>query len=854
MLTYTPPHISALSPSCGPVAGGTKVVAAGSEFKGGSHFMCHFGELLNATLLQTSALACTAPVLNASHGPSMSLSFELSLNGQQFTRDGFAWSYTSVPVVSSIFPTAGTSTGGTMITVSGAGFSHGCDLRCDFPGLLNTNATYAIESGSLLCASPLGVQAGRSCLEISLNGQQYSQNCINYTFFDVPTIDAVQPLSTPVFGGTILFISGAHLPDLSSLSCKVGDATVLPATHFSQTEIKCTTPPIASLFPLVSTVGMQSNFSTTPRGLHLGGNAQVDGGVLKLTGVNPAGWFQNLPGWAIAELAAPMPALWSWRVSFELYIGGGYGGDGFSFLYGDVSEFASLNEGGWLSAYGFSAAEPFSGLVVRLHTRGKYIDISYNGALVHMLNVHDALRTNSWIRVELVYDARGLSLFHDGWSSWTYGESSLAVQIPDWNPQRGWQFAFAASNSRWSDYHWLDNLVIESPWLERGPAVYELHVTVNGRHFLPAANITYTAPTAVSSLVPETGPAAGNTQLRVQGVNFRNGDNYTCRFDNVIVAAQLLMDGSIECFSPPTLRTNRGWRRGRSAFAISTNNQDYTEDVIFFSYLEPAIVSAVMPNAGPSLGGTLVRVSGSHFQGGDGYRCTFGNMPPVVAILRGASSSGHYLECMSPTLHALAEGEVSLPLEVTLNDQQYTDSMVLFRYFIQESIDTILPISGPVLGETSVLIRFGSVADSTEDSTFYFRFGNQLSVGVRLSDDQISCPSPASVLTGKVTVAVSANAQQFSNAAEFFYFAQPSISSISPTSGPVSAGTLVDVTGSNLQDGSAYMCSFGALRSPATYDVGEIIRIRCFSPLASSAGAHAFGISLNGQQFTTNEH
>lgn len=502
-----------------------------------------------------------------------------------------------------------------MVTMSGSGFSAGCDLRCDFYELLNTNATFDISTGTLRCVAPAGSHMAHTVVEISLNGQQYSRGRLNYTFFDLPAIATVYPLSTPTSGGTTLFIHGQGFQDFSQLSCKYGDSTIRAATHVTTTEIRCTTPPMANLTPLASTIGVQADFSNSPLGLQLGGSAMVDGGVLKLTVLNASGSLRSISGWAVFELPPPCPALWSWRVSFELFVGGGYGGDGFSFMYGDVSGVVGESVG--RTAHDEAVTTSYDGLLVRLYTRGQFIHIIYNDTLLHQFDVHDAIRTQSWVRVELVVDAHGLSFFHDGWSGWAYNESSRGMGIPGWNPQRGWRFAFAASNSRSSDHHWIDNLVIESPWLEAGPALYEMEVTVNGQHFLPAANITYTAHAAVSSINPRTGPVAGNTQLRVEGVNLFNGDNYTCRFDDIVLTAELLPGGALQCVTPSMLQTNRARRHLRSAFSISLNNQDYTEDPIVFTYRELPIVSYIMPDAGPSVGGTLVRVRGSHFAGGD---------------------------------------------------------------------------------------------------------------------------------------------------------------------------------------------------------------------------------------------
>ena len=74
----------------------------------------------------------------------------------------------------------------------------------------------------------------------------------------------------------------------------------------------------------------------------------------------------------------------------------------------------------------------------------------------------ESLRSQSWVQVDLVYDIDGLTILHDGWSSWSEGVSTEHLQIPGWNPQRGWRFGLGASAKEWTDYHWIDNHLVKA--------------------------------------------------------------------------------------------------------------------------------------------------------------------------------------------------------------------------------------------------------------------------------------------------------------------------------------------------------------------------------------------------------
>ena len=573
---------------------------------------------------------------------------------------------------------------------------------------------------------------------------------------------------------------------------------------------------------------------------------------------------------------------------------------------------------------------------------------------------------------------RGLTILHDGWSSWSHGSSAEHIQIPGYNAQRGWQFAFGASSSprgvgpATSDYHWIDNLVIWSTWLIFGPAPYPLQVSLNGQQYFSAhTNITYTADAAISVLVPQNGPALGNTQLRVEGANFRNGDHYTCRFGSTVVGAEPLPGGALQCYTPSLsiVRTdaldgiNTDSRPSGDVLipvAISLNNQvrptpphshlvwtfsnplrpllthsrpsltpsstlapplppspqDYTVDPITFSYREPTVVSAINPNAGPADGGSLVVIRGSSFAGGHGFHCAFGTLPPIPATLRGSRTLGYYLECHSPRLNASQfdlTDEVVMPLEVTVNNQQYaplptthdppptthhsrlgrpsqvheqrgalpilrpaapfhrpshgwphtrrhhrTRQLLPGRF--EQRLDGLLPLRhtgvcahlspsacGRLLTARCYCAAHPHVFPSSLSPP-------QLSVGAVISNSEVDCPSPETALPTEVMLSISANAQQFSNAVQFVYYAPPIVSSISPSTGPGSGETLIDVRGVDLAQGSAYRCQFGSfpfVRVEASYEAGPPSRVLCTSLAAPGPENVRFEISLNAQQYTT---
>ena len=101
-------------------------------------------------------------------------------------------------------------------------------------------------------------------------------------------------------------------------------------------------------------------------------------------------------------------------------------------------------------------------------------------------------------------------------------------------------------------------------------------------------------------------------------------------------------------------------------------------------------------------------------------------------------------------------------------------------------------------------------------------------------------------------VRISLNAQQFvANASvPFVYHGHPHVDSISPTSGALVGGTLVNVSGSEFASGVHYVCRFGDVLEPATHADGGGV-ISCFAPSGVSGETVVVEVSLNAQQYST---
>ena len=218
------------------------------------------------------------------------------------------------------------------------------------------------------------------------------------------------------------------------------------------------------------------------------------------------------------------------------------------------------------------------------------------------------------------------------------------------------------------------------------------------------------------------------------------------------------------------------------------------------------------PDGGPVSGGTVVSVHGSGFVQGPGLVCRFGAMDvPVPAKWL----SDELIECRSRARNSAG----NVTLEVSINNQDFSSSGVLFEYLSTPHVGVVRPGHGPVGGGTLVEIQGGPFWErAATQGTLYCRFGDHgVSKAQRLSNSVIECVSPSHV-SGAVPVEVSLNALDFTNDGMAFTYLGPSIESIHPVAGPERGGTWLTINGVNMVGGESAYCRFGgSAASPAVW-------------------------------------
>ncbi len=296
---------------------------------------------------------------------------------------------------------------------------------------------------------------------------------------------------------------------------------------------------------------------------------------------------------------------------------------------------------------------------------------------------------------------------------------------------------------------------------------------------------TYVAAPTVTAVSPSQGPAGGGTSVVITGtgltgataVNFGGtaATGLTANTDTSITVTSPAGTGTVDV----TVTTPGG--------TSATGSADK------FSYLGTPTVTAVNPNAGPLGGGTIVTITGTGFA--TESTVAFG----VTAATNVTVNSLTSITATSPAGTGTVDVTVTTP-EGTSSTSPSDD----FSYLPVPTVTNRNISSGPATGGTSVsIVGTGFVAgESTVD------FGSNAATGVVVnSDTSITATSPAGSGTVHITVTTPGGTSATSTNDEYTYVPAPTVTSVSPTSGPAAGGTTVTITGSNF--GIAPTVKFG---------------------------------------------
>jgi hypothetical protein len=337
------------------------------------------------------------------------------------------------------------------------------------------------------------------------------------------------------------------------------------------------------------------------------------------------------------------------------------------------------------------------------------------------------------------------------------------------------------------------------------------------------------ATPAVTRVSPATGPTTGGTLVTITGTSFTGAtavDFGTTAATNITV----VNSSEITAASPAgagVVDVSVTTPAGKSA--ISPADQ--------FTYVAVPTVTGVSPNSGPTVGGSLVTITGTNLL--DATAVDFG----TTAVTSFSSDTASQIIVLSPA----GTGTVDVTV-VTPAGTSATSSADRFSYVSSQSLPTKLSaVSGsgtvggtatltstltangvPVAGRTVAFIlaeggTIRTVGTATTDAN-----GVATLRGVSLAGFSAGTYFSAVVagFAGDATYASSSASGTLAVSAT----PRPAVTGVSPATGPTTGGTLLTITGANLAGATAV--DFGS--TPVTSFLGDTAtQITLFSPVGA---------------------
>jgi hypothetical protein len=209
--TYTAavPAVTSVTPNTGTVAGGITVTVLGSNFTGASAVMFGTTAAASFTILSDNALTAVAPATGTTGTVDVTV---VAPGGTSPTgsADHFTYTAGSVPTVTAISPTSGSTAGGAIVTVTGTNFTGATGVF--FGGYAATSFFFNSDS-QLTAVAPVQAAATVDITVTTPIGTSATSSSDQFTYNAAsnPTVTAVSPNSGTTSGGTTVIITGTNI-------------------------------------------------------------------------------------------------------------------------------------------------------------------------------------------------------------------------------------------------------------------------------------------------------------------------------------------------------------------------------------------------------------------------------------------------------------------------------------------------------------------------------------------------------------------------------------------------------------------------------------------------------------------
>ena len=838
------PVVARLSPATGPVAGGTEVTVKGRNFTPASKVFFGTARASGVRVKSSRKLVVAAPP-HAAGEVAVRVQTKLGRSAES-KASSFVYVVTP-PVLTRLTPTAGPTSGGTPITLSGTGLAGATAVRF---GNAKATAVRVVSATTVTAVTPARVSGPVDVTVITAGGSAVLPDA--FTYAAAPTLSSVSPDSGPVNGATVSLV-GTGLTAEAVVSFGGSPATDVRAAP-DGTSLTATTPDHVPGWVTVSVTTTGGSASLTNGYLFVGGTTlsgvspsagPASGGqTVTLTGSGFTGEtlvvFGTMPSLSVSanqagtSLTAQLPPHVAGAVDVSVSTRGDSAVLPEAFTYVDAPTLSGVTPAAGrlsgdtqltLTGTGFRAG--MSVLVGGMPAT----EVTVNQAgtqLTALTPAHAAGIVD--VVVTTVGGSAGLANRYEYLVAPTLTSFSpftgpvaggTSVSLTGAGFRAGMQVTFGGVAATGVTVTSATHATVTTP--AHGVGDVTLSVSTPGGVFSAPGAFDYYAVPMLTSISPGAGPLEGGTTVTLTGSGLR-GDMQVS-FGGVA--------GTIVAFTSPTQLSVTTPGHAAGVVDVSVSNPGGSATLSGgFAYLAAPTLGSVGPVAGTTAGGTTVTLSGSGFRTGIvvGFDGTPGN---VVSV----SPGGTQLTVLTPP-HAA--GPVSVSVSTPGGADVLSDA---FTYVAAPTLTDVTPSAGAVAGGATVVLSGSGFRPGMQ-----VLFGSTSATGVAVNPDgtELTVPAPPHP-AGAVTVTVTTPGGSASLAAGYVYVAAPELTGVSPDAGPLAGGATVTLTGSGFRPGTQVRFGTAAATGVAVSPDGT--QLTALAP-AHSAGTVDVSVTTPGGSAT----
>jgi hypothetical protein len=220
------PTVTGISPTAGPLTGGTSVVITGTNFIGAT--AVEFGSTL-ATNVVVNATGTQITATSLAHSAGMVDITVVTPSGTSAVVTADQFTYVAAPTVTVVSPKAGPLAGGTPVTITGTNLAGATEV--DFGTTVVTASAFTSDSATqIVLNSPAGSASTVDVKVVTAGGTSATSTADQFTYVAAPTVTGLSRTVEPLAGGTPLIITGTNLANATAV--KFG-TTVVSASAFT---------------------------------------------------------------------------------------------------------------------------------------------------------------------------------------------------------------------------------------------------------------------------------------------------------------------------------------------------------------------------------------------------------------------------------------------------------------------------------------------------------------------------------------------------------------------------------------------------------------------------------------------